>query len=118
MLKHVMRCYPSESCGLLAGRGCEVYHCYPIKNESHDPTKFRMKPIDQLRAFIQIEKDGMELQGIYHSHPMALAEPSLQDIEQNYYPDVISIIWSIADGIWTVHAFQMGKRTFKTVRLL
>jgi proteasome lid subunit RPN8/RPN11 len=42
----------------------------------------------------EIRRAGLELMGIYHSHPNGDNEPSPRDIEQAYYPDVTYFILS------------------------
>ena len=42
----------------------------------------------------EIRAAGLELLGIYHSHPNGQNEPSPRDIEQAYYPDVAYFIVS------------------------
>ena len=37
---------------------------------------------------------GIELMGIYHSHPSTKNEPSRRDIERAYYPDAAYFILS------------------------
>jgi proteasome lid subunit RPN8/RPN11 len=64
---------PQEACGLLAGKGDITLEVIPITNELHSTVRFRMDPIEQLRAFQLIDDQGLELVGIYHSHPKLTA---------------------------------------------
>lgn len=41
---------------------------------------------------------GLDLLGIYHSHPNGKNEPSLRDIELAYYPDAVYFIISPLPG--------------------
>ncbi|PWH12093.1 MAG: hypothetical protein DDG60_14930 [Anaerolineae bacterium] len=95
---------PLEACGLLGGRDGVVKTVIPVKNAAHSPVRFRMDPLEQLRAFEQIESDGMDLLAIFHSHPCGPAVPSPTDIAEAYY-EVIQVIWSPGEGEWLAHAF-------------
>jgi proteasome lid subunit RPN8/RPN11 len=118
MLQHVKKCYPAEACGLLAGEQATVQRFFRIRNIAREPHQFLMEPSAQLRAFMQMEREGLRLLAIYHSHPLDLPQPSRRDMQQNYYPEVATIIWSLAEGSWNVHAFRMVKKTYKNVRLI
>lgn len=93
MRKHVEACAPLEACGLLAGKDESVSEVYSISNEARSPVRYRMDPIGQLHAFNQMEADGLELLGIFHSHPSGPESPSATDIAEAAYP-VVQIIWS------------------------
>jgi proteasome lid subunit RPN8/RPN11 len=93
MRKHVEACAPLEACGLLAGKDETVSEVYTVTNQARSPVRYRMDPIEQLHAFNQMEAGGLELLGIYHSHPSGPDAPSLTDIAEAAYP-VVQIIWS------------------------
>jgi proteasome lid subunit RPN8/RPN11 len=98
---------PEEACGLLAGLENQVKLVLPIANELHSPVRFRMAARDQLTAFERIDQAGMELLGIYHSHPNGPDRPSVTDIAEAFYPEVIYLIWSPQDGAWSCRAFNI-----------
>ena len=93
MRKHVEACAPFEACGLLAGKDGSVSEVYTITNQAQSSIRYRMDPIEQLHAFNQMEAGGLELIGIFHSHPSGPDAPSLTDIAEAAYP-VVQIIWS------------------------
>lgn len=95
---------PLEACGLLGGRGGVVEVVIPVRNAANSPVRFRMEPLEQWKAFEQIESAGMELLAIFHSHPQGPAVPSPTDIAESFY-DVIQVIWSPGEGEWLAHAF-------------
>jgi proteasome lid subunit RPN8/RPN11 len=100
---------PEEACGLLAGliqkETFQVREVFPITNELHSPVQYRMDPQEQIDAFNQIESQGLELVGIYHSHPGGPADPSPTDIAEAYYPEAVYLIWSHQAGKWQCNAF-------------
>jgi len=100
---------PQEACGLLAGRSigdtAQVVEVLPIQNSLHSPTRFRMEPSEQLEAFNWIDDQGLELTGIYHSHPQGQSEPSPTDVDEARYPEVVQLIWSRQPAGWQCNAF-------------
>ncbi len=85
---------PNEACGFLAGLDHRSLHVFPITNELHSPTTYRMVAAEQLAAMLAIEENNWELLAIYHSHPNSPAVPSITDIEQAYYPEAIYLIFA------------------------
>jgi proteasome lid subunit RPN8/RPN11 len=113
MRAHVEACSPLEACGLLAGHGDRVHEVLLIANELRSPTRFRMDPREQIRAFNHMDEAGMELLGIFHSHPglpgagvPGKQEPSATDRAEAVY-NVVQLIWSWARGQWRVRAFRL-----------
>ncbi len=116
MLAHVERTAPFESCGLLAGKGDRVEKVLPITNQAHSPTRYRMQPEEQLRAFNEMEIRGLDLVGIFHSHPSGPEGPSPTDIEEAAYP-VVQVIWFRSNGRWQMKGFRIHRRSFDEVIL-
>ncbi|MDR2354927.1 MAG: M67 family metallopeptidase [Clostridiales Family XIII bacterium] len=93
------RLYPSECCGLLlggaAGEGVRTVLCaLPIKNarearERHH--RFVIEADDFLRGERAARERGMDVVGVYHSHPDHPARPSDYDREHAlpYYSYII-----------------------------
>lgn len=95
---------PLEACGLLGGREGGVTVIVPVKNAAVSPVRYQMDPLEQLKAFEQIESDGLEILAIFHSHPVGPAVPSPSDVAEAAY-SVIQLIWSPVEGEWLAHAF-------------
>lgn len=104
MLAYVRRHAPLEACGLLAGNGDRAEKVIFVRNQAQSPTRFVMDPYEQLHAFDWIESNGLELLGIFHSHPTGPETVSLTDIAEAAY-QVVHIIWSQADGRWQARGF-------------
>jgi len=104
MIRQADAGYPEEICGLLAGsidgRIGRAVRLYPVENMLHSPVAYEMEPPAQVRAMIAIESEGLELVGIYHSHPTGPASPSPSDVAQAWYPDAAQIIISLVDRAW------------------
>jgi proteasome lid subunit RPN8/RPN11 len=110
MIEHVKSCLPEEGCGILGGHGEEAILVVPVENELHSPVKFRMGAGQQLEALLALERDGLDLVGIWHSHPNGPSRLSATDLAEAYYPDTVLLVWSPnerqAQG-WQVCAFRI-----------
>jgi proteasome lid subunit RPN8/RPN11 len=120
---------PEEVCGILGGRGRQVFAVYPARNiAEHRLTAYRLDPHDQLRIMEEIEARGWEIVGIYHSHPAGPPTPSPTDLSEAhapdnpdapYYPDVCYLIVSLTN--WSapsVRAFRLTGGRFQEEPLL
>jgi proteasome lid subunit RPN8/RPN11 len=105
---------PEEACGLLAGaigqNGYETLHVIPTANILHSSLEYRLDPQEQLDAFLQMEEQGWELVGIYHSHPQGPEKPSPTDIAEAYYPEAVYLIWYNRKGDWTCRGFLIQEK--------
>ena len=71
-------------------------------------TTYEIAPQELFSLVREIRAAGLELMGIYHSHPNGKNEPSPRDIELAYYPDTAYIIVSPrADAAQPVRAFSI-----------
>jgi proteasome lid subunit RPN8/RPN11 len=104
MLEHVDRQVPLEACGLLAGKNNEVEKVILVQNQAQSPVRFVMDPNEQLRAFDWIESNGLDLLGIFHSHPTGPEATSSTDIKEAAY-EVVHLIWSQNQGHWQARGF-------------
>ncbi len=78
---------PRECVGLLGGRGDHVRTVYPLTNTALDPERaYRADALELLRAFRAMDREGLTLLGIYHSHPRGPARPSGTDRALAAYP--------------------------------
>lgn len=95
---------PLEACGLLAGRGERVDQVFLMQNAARSEVRFRLDPLEQLDAFNAIDDRGLEIVGIYHSHPQGPSTPSPTDVAESVYP-VINLIWSQGQQGWEARGF-------------
>lgn len=92
--------YPAEVCGLVGGRGAYLVEAVPVPNvtvPAPGSCGFLMDSRAQFRATRTIEGAGLDVAGIYHSHPRASAVPSDGDVRLAAYPDVAHVIVSLLD---------------------
>jgi [CysO sulfur-carrier protein]-S-L-cysteine hydrolase len=97
-----------ECCGLLAGRGDEVTRIFPARNALAGATAYEIAAEELFALFRKIRTAGLELAGIYHSHPRGENAPSRTDLERAYYPDAAYFIVSPSpEATEPVRAFRM-----------
>ncbi|MBM4053259.1 MAG: M67 family metallopeptidase [Planctomycetes bacterium] len=82
----VIKSYPSECCGLLVGRNAaekKVVEIYPVQNKNTERThdRYEISGKDFMRVDRSASKKGLQIIGIYHSHPDHPAVPSAFDKE-------------------------------------
>jgi proteasome lid subunit RPN8/RPN11 len=116
MLEHVRGHAPLESCGLLAGKQDRVEKVIFVRNQAQSPARFVMDPYEQLQAFDWIDSHGLELVGIFHSHPAGPEAASVTDIEEAAY-EVVHLIWSGNQSHWIARGFWIEKGSAMEVPL-
>jgi [CysO sulfur-carrier protein]-S-L-cysteine hydrolase len=95
ILERALQDCPRECCGLLAGREGVITHAFPATNVASNPaTSYEIAAQEIFNRMREMRAAGLELLGIYHSHPNAKNEPSPRDIELAYYPDAAHFIVS------------------------
>ena len=110
LIEHSRQEYPLESCGILAGKNGKITKFFPMENTQKSSSCYLMAPEEQLRVFQEIEKEGLELLAIYHSHPHSPAFPSQRDVDSAFYPDSLILIISLMeDKVSQIGAFQIEK---------
>jgi proteasome lid subunit RPN8/RPN11 len=84
MNSHLEKAYPEEGAGFLVGEKGEVKEILALSNSREDGARhnrFLFTPEDYLQAEMQAEKLGLDLIGVYHSHPDCPNIPSEYDRE-------------------------------------
>jgi proteasome lid subunit RPN8/RPN11 len=116
MLAYVEQNAPLESCGLLAGKNDQVGKVIFVRNQAQSPARFVMDPYEQLKAFDWIESNGLDLLGIFHSHPVGPETASAADIAEAAY-EVVYLIWSRKQDYWIARGFWIENGTATEVHL-
>ncbi len=109
MIAHGRSGKPEEVCGLVArDQAGNITAVLPVENVAQNKIiTYYMEPMSQHRAFMEVERQGWELAGIYHSHPASQAYPSQTDQglafdpydDQPLFPGVYYFIVSLADEV-------------------
>ncbi len=118
MLAHLQENLPEEACGLLAGKAGRVEKVMPITNQARSPVRFYMEPVELLNAFHAMDAEGLELMGIFHSHPNGPAVPSQTDLNEFLYPGTATVILSHSSRGWTGRAFDIRAGQYTEIGLM
>ncbi len=105
LIDHCLAGYPNESCGMLGGKDGRVEKVYLMQNAKPGPDYYEMEPEEQFRVMKDIRDSGLDMIGLFHSHPAGQAYPSNVDVRNAYwpgtelpnYPDAIYVIISLMD---------------------
>jgi proteasome lid subunit RPN8/RPN11 len=89
--------FPNEACGLIAAKEGTPVKLFRMKNADASPVTYRLDPREQLTAFNEMDEQGWDLFGIYHSHTHSEAYPSETDRRQAFYPESHYLILSVMD---------------------
>jgi [CysO sulfur-carrier protein]-S-L-cysteine hydrolase len=116
MIAHVDAHLPMEACGLLAGRGSSVESVLVVTNQAQSPVRYVMDPIEQLNAFEWIDSQGLDLIGIFHSHPTGPETVSPTDILESAY-DVVQVILARVNDDWHPRGFWIENNSYREVAL-
>ena len=109
---------PYEACGVLIGTidgsTALVEKALPVTNVKRTRTSFELDPQQFYDAWNDSEKNGKEIVGVFHTHPVSSAVPSLWDREtmQN-----VPGVWVIAgaDGM-RAYVWENGVKPVKITK--
>lgn len=104
LIAYVDQRAPLEACGVLAGKAAWAEKMIGVLNQAQSPVRFVMDPYEQLHAFDWIDSNGLDLVGIFHSHPAGPETASPTDILEAAYA-VIHVILSRAGTQWKARGF-------------
>lgn len=105
MVAHGLAGFPNEACGLLAGKEGRPVKFFPMTNRDASPVTYRLDPTEHKRVQDEIDDEGWDLLGIFHTHTHSDAFPSKTDREralwqntsQASFPDSYYLIMSLSD---------------------
>lgn len=103
---------PKECCGLVVGRNGVATRIVRCTNAS--PTPEVRYSLREIRRVFEIEDDGDELVGIYHSHPRSPAYPSPTDRREAHWPSAAYVIVSLRTNDVEIHAYRIRERDVVT----
>jgi len=101
MLAHARAAYPDECCGAMLGTGGEVRVAAPLENSfaGSRRARYQVSPEDLLATTREARQGGLQLIGIYHSHPDHDAYFSETDLK-NSCPWYSFLVLSIKGGVF------------------
>jgi proteasome lid subunit RPN8/RPN11 len=126
IISHSREVYPKEACGILAGKGNTVERVYRMKNIDDSTVTYSFDSGEQFKVMKEIEKDGLRMVAIYHSHTSSPAFPSQTDISRAFYPgtdyenypDTAYVIVSLAYEEPEINAFLIKKGAIEKIKIL
>ena len=116
MIAYVDQHAPLEACGLLAGKEARAEKMIGVLNQAQSRVRFVMDPYEQLHALDWIETHGLDLVGIFHSHPSGPETVSATDIAEAAY-EVVHVILSRHKDEWQARGFWIEASSAREVTL-
>ena len=108
---------PYEACGVLVGTingsTALVEKALPVTNVKRTRTSFELDPKEHYDVWNEAEKSGKEIVGVYHTHPVSSAVPSLWDRETMQNDTSVWIIAG-ADGM-RAYVWEDGIKSVKII---
>jgi proteasome lid subunit RPN8/RPN11 len=105
-LAYLRSCLPHEGVALWSGKRGHVSAWTPLSNiASHPTTRYQVDPAEWIAALHACASRGLSPLALVHSHPTSSAVPSDRDRAEWYYPELLCVIFSFAEGQsdWQVH---------------
>jgi len=102
IINHARSVYPEECCGFLIGTKSNPRRVSRVLTAQNVAQPSRLKrynidPKELIRADEEARRSGLNLIGVYHSHPDAPVEPSQFDLE-HAWPAYTYIVLSLQNG--------------------
>ncbi len=116
ILAHARAEAPLECCGLLLGTPQRVDVAIAARNLLASSTRFELDPADHFGAIRRARELGVEVVGVYHSHPASAALPSPRDLAEASYPDFVYLIAGLPEA--EVKAYRLVEGNFRPVPLV
>jgi proteasome lid subunit RPN8/RPN11 len=97
--QHLESGYPNEACGVMLGKNGVITEIATADNQRMDSARNRylIDPLMYLKLEKDADKHGLDVLGIYHSHPDVAARPSQFDLD-HAWPNFSYLIVSVVKG--------------------
>lgn len=118
IMTHAEKDAPIEACGFLMGSGGSITRSLPVTNADKREDHFTFDPEEQMAAYKLAEKEGLDIIGVYHSHPAHPARPSPEDVRLAHDPSLLCVIVSLMEGERTVKGFYIEEGTIREEPLI
>lgn len=96
LIGHAERNFPNESCALLFGHekggAFEVSDVFLAENQDDSPVNFTIANEELLKGYQEADAKGLDVIGIFHSHPHSEASPSSTDRK---FMEINPVAWLI-----------------------
>ena len=88
MVEHGLAAFPNEACGLLAGKEGRPIRFFAMRNQDASTVSYRIDPKEQLQVETEMEDEGWQTLGIFHTHTHSEAFPSATDQDRAFWPPI------------------------------
>jgi proteasome lid subunit RPN8/RPN11 len=111
--------YPEETCGLLVGRSrlgrTEALRATRARNLNRERARdrYELDPADFLAADLAAREQGLEIVGVWHSHPDHPAEPSETDRLAAWEGWSYLIVEVTRAGVAAVRSWRLAEQRFQ-----
>jgi proteasome lid subunit RPN8/RPN11 len=104
--EHLESGYPNEACGVMLGKNGVIKEVVSADNErtglpasggESGRNRYLIDPLKYMKIEREADKRGMDVLGIYHSHPDVAARPSQFDLD-HAWPNFSYLIVSVVKG--------------------
>jgi len=98
--------YPDEACGVMLGKNGVITEAVSADNQRTDQpaaggesarNRYLIDPLMYMKVEREADKRGLDVIGIYHSHPDVAARPSKFDLD-HAWPNFSYLIVSVVKG--------------------
>ena len=98
IIAHARSVAPEECCGLVGARDGRSARVVRMTNAAHSRLRFEVDPGEVMDAFDALDRDGLEVAALYHSHTRTEPYPSQTDITyaKGWGPGTLWIIVGLA----------------------
>src|SRR5437868_12151334 len=107
LIDHARSEAPIECCGMIASRDGAAVRVYRATNAAASPLRYEIDGAEQYRIQMEIEDQGLDLGGIYHSHTRSAPYPSQTDINLAFYPESLYLIVGVGGETPEVRAYAI-----------
>ena len=110
---------PNESCALLVSdnnkrKEISIIDIIPMKNSDLSVLTFSIDPQELIDTYQKVEKRGMQVVGIFHSHP---AEPIPSSIDKKFM-EINPVVWLIYSTTTNESKAYIFEEKIKEVQLV
>ncbi len=94
---HGIQDLPIEACGYLAGisRDNIITRAVKLKNIDNSPEHFSFDIEEQFKAIKKLRSEGLDVLGVYHTHPETEARMSSEDLKFANDQNLVYLIYSL-----------------------
>jgi len=119
IIEQTRQAQPNECCGVIIGEGMSAEQVVAIQNIADDPKHhYHMDDKALVEVIFQVQRQNLEVIGVYHSHPRTEPIPSQEDIRLANYPDMAYVIASLKGGEARLSAWSILRDRVAPIELI